>query len=108
MATLLAEQSSVKQTEIAKPKNDFYQNKEQQKILRHLNRKITKIEENLAALDTTIAQLEQSMSDPALVDDHMQLMSLNEELESQRSQQEQLLTDWENLSLELEEAEENN
>lgn len=108
LATLLAEQSSVKQAEIAKPKNDFYQNKEQQKILRHLNRKITQIEENLAALDTTIAQLEQSMSDPALVDDHMQLMSLNEELESQRSQQEQLLTDWENLSLELEEAEENN
>ncbi|WP_430601951.1 ABC transporter ATP-binding protein [Enterococcus sp. DIV0724b] len=108
LAALLAEQSSVKQIETAKPKNDFYQNKEQQKILRNLNRKITQIEENLATLDTTIAQLEQSMSDPALVDDHMKLMALNEELETQRAQQDKLLTDWENLSLELEEVEENN
>ncbi|EOH92431.1 ABC transporter ATP-binding protein [Enterococcus haemoperoxidus ATCC BAA-382] len=108
LAALLAEQSSVKQIETAKPKNDFYQNKEQQKILRNLNRKITQIEENLATLDTTIAQLEQTMSDPALVDDHMKLMALNEELETQRAQQDQLLTDWENLSLELEEVEDNN
>lgn len=105
LAALLAEQSTIKQAETVKPKNDFYQNKEQQKILRNLNRKITQIEENLATLDTTIAQLEQSMTDPALVDDHVKLMSLNEELESQRTQQEQLLSDWENLSLELEELE---
>lgn len=108
LAALLAEQSSTKQTEMAKPKNDFYQNKEQQKILRNLNRKITQIEENLATLDTTIAQLEQSMSNPALVDNHMKLMSLNEELETTRTQQETMLTEWENLSLELEELEENN
>ncbi|MBO0438867.1 ABC-F family ATP-binding cassette domain-containing protein [Candidatus Enterococcus ikei] len=108
LAALLAEQSSTTQIETAKPKNDFYQNKEQQKILRNLTRKITQIEENLATLDTTIDQLEQSMSDPALVDDHMKLMSLNEELETQRSHQEELLTEWENLSLELEELEEKN
>lgn len=108
VAALLAEQSSAKQSETIQPKNDFYQNKEQQKILRNLNRKITQIEENLGTLDTTIAELEQAMSDPSLVDDHMKLMSLNEELEAQRSQQEKLLTDWENLSLELEEVEENN
>ncbi|WP_086444162.1 ABC-F family ATP-binding cassette domain-containing protein [Candidatus Enterococcus lemimoniae] len=108
LAALLAEQSSVKQTEIVKPKNDFYQNKEQQKIVRNLSRKITQIEENLATLDTTIAEIEQTMSDPKLVDDHMQLMALNESLEAQRTQQEQLLTEWENLSLELEELEENN
>lgn len=108
LAALLAEQSSVKQTEIVKPKNDFYQNKEQQKIVRNLSRKITQIEENLVTLDTTIAEIEQTMSDPKLVDDHMQLMALNESLEAQRTQQEQLLTEWENLSLELEELEENN
>ncbi|MEI5989168.1 ABC transporter ATP-binding protein [Enterococcus termitis] len=107
LAALLAEDATQQQTEHAKPKNDFYQNKEQQKILRNLNRKITQIEESLANLDTTIAQLEQSMSDPSLVDDHVKLMSLNEELESQRMQQEQLLSDWENLSLELEELEGN-
>ncbi|MGX7244824.1 ABC-F family ATP-binding cassette domain-containing protein [Enterococcus quebecensis] len=108
LAQLLAEQNSEKQVETTKPKNDFYQNKEQQKILRNLTRKITQIEENLATLDTTIDQLEHSMSDPTLVDDHVKLMSLNEELETQRKQQEELLTEWENLSLELEELEENN
>ncbi|MBO0446735.1 ABC-F family ATP-binding cassette domain-containing protein [Enterococcus ureilyticus] len=108
LATLLAEESTTKYTETAKPKNDFYQNKEQQKVLRNLNRKITQIEENLTTLETTINQLEQSMSDPTLVDDHMQLMALNEELETKRIEQEELLTEWENLSLELEELEENN
>lgn len=107
LALLLAEQVSEKQTQMSKPKNDFYQNKEQQKILRNLKRKITQIEENLTTIDTTIDQLEQSMSDPALVDDHLKLMSLNEELETQKTQQEKLLTEWENLSLELEELEEN-
>ncbi|EOL43612.1 ABC-F family ATP-binding cassette domain-containing protein [Enterococcus caccae] len=106
LAALLAEKSSVQQIETEKPKNDFYQNKEQQKIVRNLNRKIIQIEENLATLDTSIAEIEQTMSDTALVDDHMQLMSLNEELETKRTTQEQLLTEWENLSLELEELEE--
>lgn len=76
--------------------------------MRNLNRKITQIEENLTLLDTTIADLERSMSDPSLVDDHMKLMALNEELETQQKQQEQLLSEWEDLSLELEELEETN
>lgn len=107
MAELLADETT-KSSETPKPKNDFYQNKEQQKILRNLKRKITQIEETLTSLDTSIDELEQSMNDPALVDDHVKLMALNDELESQRTQQETLLTDWENLSLELEEFEDMN
>lgn len=107
LAELLAGETT-KSSETPKPKNDFYQNKEQQKILRNLQRKITQIEETLTSLDTSIDELEQSMNDPALVDDHVKLMALNDELESQRTQQEILLTDWENLSLELEEFEDMN
>ncbi|MGG5341185.1 ABC-F family ATP-binding cassette domain-containing protein [Enterococcus sp. AZ192] len=107
LAELLADETT-KSSETPKPKNDFYQNKEQQKILRNLKRKITQIEETLTSLDTSIDELEQSMNDPALVDDHVKLMALNDELESQRTQQETLLTDWENLSLELEEFEDMN
>ncbi|MFD2305119.1 ribosomal protection-like ABC-F family protein [Enterococcus termitis] len=107
LAALLAEQTA-KPNETAKPQNDFYQNKEQQKILRNLKRKITQTEEDLTTLDTVIAQLEQSMNDPVLVDDHLKLMSLNEELEAQRVKQEELLSDWENLSIELEEFEQMN
>jgi ATP-binding cassette subfamily F protein 3 len=108
LAALLAEQSAETPPTAAKPKNDFFQNKEQQKLVRNLTRRITQIEENLAELDQTIEQLEQTMIDPALVDDHVQLMALNEELEAARKQQEDLLADWENLSLELEELEETN
>lgn len=107
LAELLAD-GTTKSSETPKPKNDFYQNKEQQKILRNLKRKITQIEETLTSLDTSIDELEQSMNDPALVDDHVKLMALNDELESQHTQQETLLTDWENLSLELEEFEDMN
>ncbi|MFK4566147.1 ABC-F family ATP-binding cassette domain-containing protein [Enterococcus sp. UD-01] len=108
LAALLAEQSAETPPTAAKPKNDFFQNKEQQKLVRNLTRRITQIEENLAELDQTIELLEQTMVDPALVDDHVQLMALNEELEAARKQQEDLLADWENLSLELEELEETN
>ncbi|GGC78207.1 ABC-F family ATP-binding cassette domain-containing protein [Enterococcus wangshanyuanii] len=107
LAELLGEQAT-KPIETVKPKNDFYQNKEQQKLLRNLKRKITQIEETLTSLETSINELEQSMNDPALVDDHVKLMALNDELETQRTQQETLLNDWENLSLELEEFEEMN
>ncbi|MBO0469647.1 ABC-F family ATP-binding cassette domain-containing protein [Enterococcus sp. DIV0242_7C1] len=107
LAELLADETA-KSSETPKPKNDFHKNKEQQKMLRNLKRKITQIEETLTSLDTSIDELEQSMNDPALVDDHVKLMALNDELESQRTQQETLLTDWENLSLELEEFEDMN
>ena len=57
IAALLANEEAAKKPEPVTAKNTFYQNKEQQKLLRTLQRKITQVEENLAQLDTTIAQL---------------------------------------------------
>lgn len=95
-----------KQEEVSNTtKNDFYLNKEAQKLLRNLKRKITQIEENLAVLDERIDELEVEMSRPEMVEDHVQLMALNKELEEKRAEQEEQLNAWEELSLELEEME---
>ncbi|MGM9902352.1 MAG: ABC-F family ATP-binding cassette domain-containing protein [Enterococcus sp.] len=86
-------------------KTTYHQSKEQQKLIRSLQRKVTQIEEDLAKLDETIDQLEQEMISPELLDDHVKLNELNQALNTARQQQEIKLSEWEELSLELEEYE---
>ena len=88
------------------PKNKFYQDKETQKLVRSLRRKVEATEEALAALDTTIAQLEQAMVQPDVLNDHVRLMELTQELEQHKADQEEQMAAWEELSLELEEMDE--
>ncbi len=45
-------------------KSDYYQSKEQQKLIRSLQRKITQVEEEMARIDEWIDQLEQEMVAP--------------------------------------------
>lgn len=92
-------------TQPSSGRQNFQQSKEQQKLLRTLQRKVTEAEEKLAHLETVIHQLEVSMADPAVLDDHLQLNQLNQQLEEAQQQQEALLEEWEELSLELEEYE---
>lgn len=102
IAALKAEQAAGTKTE-AEPKKRIYQDREQQKAVRSLTRKITAIEENLSTLDETIDQLEAAMVDPTVLNDHVKLLELTNKLESKKAEQEQQLNDWEELSLELEE-----
>ncbi|WP_417630086.1 ABC-F family ATP-binding cassette domain-containing protein [Enterococcus faecalis] len=108
IVALLANEEAAKKPEPVTAKNTFYQNKEQQKLLRTLQRKITQVEENLAQLDTTIAQLGAQMSQPDILENHVELLALNQQLDDARQQQDELLEQWENFSLELEEMENNN
>ncbi|MDT2759534.1 ABC-F family ATP-binding cassette domain-containing protein [Enterococcus xiangfangensis] len=87
------------------PKKKFHQDKEQQKLIRTLRRKIETVEETLTALDQKIAELEIQMSQPDVLNDHVQLLELTNELEAQKANQEELLSTWEELSLELEDFE---
>lgn len=87
------------------PKKKFHQDKEQQKLIRSLRRKIETVEETLTALDQKIAELEIQMSQPDVLNDHVQLLELTNELEAQKANQEELLSTWEELSLELEDFE---
>lgn len=101
----IAELKAKEEAPVKAPKKKFYQDKEQQKLIRSLRRKIETIEENLATLDESIASLETQMSQPEVLNDHVELMALTNDLEAKKAEQEEQLTSWEELSLELEEFE---
>ncbi|MEG1503234.1 MAG: ABC-F family ATP-binding cassette domain-containing protein [Enterococcus sp.] len=101
----IAELKAKEEAPVEAPKKKFYQDKEQQKLIRSLRRKIETIEENLATLDESIASLETQMSQPEVLNDHVELMALTNDLEAKKAEQEEQLTSWEELSLELEEFE---
>ncbi|MEG0629211.1 MAG: multidrug ABC transporter ATP-binding protein, partial [Enterococcus sp.] len=101
----LAELLAKEETPVAEPKKKFYQDKEQQKLIRSLKRKIEAIEENLSNLDEKIDLLETQMSQSDILNDHVQLLELTNELEAKKAEQEEQLASWEELSMELEEFE---
>ena len=101
----IAELQAKEETAIEAPKKKFYQDKEQQKLIRSLRRKIEAIEETLATLDEKIDELEAQMSQPEILNDHVQLLALTNELEAKKAEQEEQLASWEELSLELEDFE---
>lgn len=106
----IAELLAAEQPEVSTPstnKSTYFQSKEQQKIMRSLQRKITQIEEDMAQLEETVDELEQQMVSPAVLDDHVKLNELNQALDKAHQLQEEKLSEWENLSLELEEIENN-
>lgn len=102
---LAAEQPEISTT--STNKSTYFQSKEQQKMMRSLQRKITQIEEDMAQLEETVEELEQQMVSPAVLDDHVKLNELNQALDEAHQLQEEKLSEWENLSLELEEIENN-
>ena len=101
----IAELQAKEEVPVEAPKKKFYQDKEQQKLIRSLRRKIEAIEETLSALDEKIDELETQMSQPDILNDHVQLLELTNELEAKKAEQEEQLFSWEVLSLELEEFE---
>lgn len=101
LALLLGEKEEI--VSVSQGKQSFQQSKEQQKILRNLQRKIEKIEEELALLETNIATSELQMTEPEILNDHVKLNELNQTIEEAQDKQLQLMEEWEALSLELEE-----
>lgn len=101
----IAELQAKETAPVEAPKKKFYQDKEQQKLIRSLRRKIEALEETLSTLDEEIAELEIQMSQPDILNDHIQLLELTNDLEAKKAEQEEQLSSWEELSLELEEFE---
>lgn len=87
-------------------KQSFQLSKEQQKQLRQARRKVEQIENQLAKLEDDIANYQTQMADPAILDDHVQLQKLNQQLEEAQEAQMTLLEEWEQESLVLESLEE--
>ena len=104
IAELLAEKTPAA-VEVNSNKKNYFQSKEQQKLIRSLQRKVTQVEEQLTKLDEELADLEKQMILPENLDDHVRLNELNQALEEARKTQEAKLSEWEDLSIELEEYE---
>ncbi|MDT2739513.1 ABC-F family ATP-binding cassette domain-containing protein [Enterococcus canintestini] len=105
IAALLAAENNDTPAVISAGKENFQKSKEQQKLLRSLQRKVGDVEQKMSETDEIIDQLEAEMVKPEILADHLQLQELNEKLEVARSKQNELLEKWEELSLELEEYE---
>lgn len=103
IAAMLADSDSSQPSAPSTGKQTFQQSKEQQKILRSLQRKVAEAEDNLATIEETLHNLEKAMAEPDVLEDHVRLTDLNSQLEAAQSQQESLLEQWETFSLELEE-----
>ncbi|MDT2763360.1 ABC-F family ATP-binding cassette domain-containing protein [Enterococcus asini] len=101
----LLAQETAPTTTPSQGKQSFQNSKEQQKLLRSLQRKVTQVEEDLAKLEETMGQLESEMAKPEIQADHLALTELNQQLGEAQEKQEALLEEWENASLELEEYE---
>ena len=100
LAALLEEKEEV--VTVSKGKQNFQQSKEQQRVLRNLQRQVEAIEEQLAELDQKIEALELEMTQPEVLNDHLKLNELNQESEVAQAEQLTLMDQWEQLSLELE------
>ncbi|WP_251855377.1 ABC-F family ATP-binding cassette domain-containing protein [Enterococcus italicus] len=87
-------------------KQSFQLSKEQQKQLRQARRKVEQIENQLAKLEDDITNYQTQMADPAILDDHVQLQKLNQQLEEAQEAQMTLLEEWEQESMILESLEE--
>jgi len=95
----------VPEQEFSKTKQDFQANKEQQKKLRAVQRKVEKLEIELAQIEENIAQLHQKMEEASAANHVDELGKLSGEYENAQKTQDQLMQEWEEASLELEELE---
>lgn len=106
LQALLQDEQEEEEVNPSAGKQSFQLSKEQQKQLRQARRKVEQIETQLAKLEDDIADYQTQMADPDILDDHVQLQKLNQQLEEAQEAQMTLLEEWEQESLILESLEE--
>ncbi|MFC6348565.1 ABC-F family ATP-binding cassette domain-containing protein [Vagococcus carniphilus] len=84
-------------------KKNFELDKQKQKEKRTLERQVEQLEKELHEMEEAIESIQKEMELPANLEDHEALQKLNETLTSSFKQQEDLLNQWEEVSLALEE-----
>lgn len=87
-------------------KNHREINKETQKKVRQLSRRIEALENEMAELEQAIEAIELKLTEPEVFGDHIQVQELNGKLTALQTRNEQLLMEWEEQSIELEELDE--
>lgn len=103
---LLAETESAEKTKdesVPTVKASREINKEEQKLLRQLTRRIEVIEKEMEEVETIITQCETQLIDPEVFGDHVHVQELNEEITGAQERLDNLVSEWEEKSLQLEE-----
>ncbi len=85
-------------------KMTFQESKEKQKQVRTLQRKVAELEQQLADVELKIVHIQEEMNQPGMFEDHQALQQLNATLTVQKVRQEELLEEWEQQSVRLEEV----
>jgi len=76
--------------------------KDAKKRERQITRRLEDLEVELQTIEGKIQQVEEKLCDPAIFQDHEQLMSLQKELDSVKQEQDVYMTEWVELEEELE------
>ncbi|MFX3673332.1 MAG: ABC-F family ATP-binding cassette domain-containing protein [Paenisporosarcina sp.] len=76
--------------------------KDLKKRERQVSRRIDELEIHLASIDVKITALEEKLCDPAIFQDHEQLLTIQHQLDEQKQLQESTMTEWLELQEEYE------
>lgn len=99
LARLANQETVSKEDTVSVGSNDYQAQKENQKELRKLTRRISEIEERLEVIDQREAEINDSM---IATNDIGELADLQKELETIQEEQMTLMEEWENLSEQIE------
>ena len=102
---LLDEEETVVAEVKTDTKKNFELDKQKQREQRTLERQVEALEKELHELEEATEALQEEMGLPENLEDHGVLQELNEKLNKKFERQEQLLEEWENASVALEEFE---
>ena len=98
-----AKQSSQnEEVNLNKPAENRVINKENQKMIRQLTRRIEAIEQETSELEQSIEELETELTNPDIYEDHVKVQEINGQLQLLTEQYEKLMEEWETNTLELE------
>ena len=79
-------------------KTSYQQDKEAKKLERQRQRRIEQIENQIEELEQAVDQNEQLLCDPAVFQNHVKSLEINEENEKYKQELEQLMEEWTTLS----------
>lgn len=99
LARLEAEEKGVRAKAAAPATKDSYQqDKEVKRLERQRKRRVEEIEELLASLEEQVEQKEELLCQPAVFEDHEQVLEINQSLEELHAKINKLLEEWTELS----------
>lgn len=95
--------ATTKVSDHPEPAKDYHQFKQEKRELRKLQRRIEQLENQIDILEKQIAQCDQKMTDPKIINDYETLKKINEEKEDCQEKLDELMHEWAELQERLDE-----